>query len=146
MTEARVRFDTDVPGLWGLWPAMPELWSYSSLKEIEACPRRWMLSRAGYPELWERHGYPPLPVVAAVFGNAVHGVVERLIKELGKAGITSPSAADVVGLLGSLGGWQGIVLESIDHCLRTFEATHGSPRMRLDRVRDELIQAGAGSG
>jgi hypothetical protein len=140
VTEARVRFDTDVPGLWGLWPTMPELWSYSSLREIEACPRRWMLSRASYPDLWGRHGYPPLPVVATVFGNVVHAVVERITKELRKAGMTSPSAAYVVGLLGSLGGWKGIVLESVDHCLETFE---GNPRIspeRLGRVRDELIR------
>jgi len=26
--------------------ATPDLWSFSSLREIEACSRRWMLSRA----------------------------------------------------------------------------------------------------
>lgn len=140
MTEERVRFETDVPGIWGLWPTTPPLWSYSSLKEIEACPRRWMLSRADYPDIWEPRGYPSLPVAAAIFGNVVHVVVERLAKELGAAGITSPSAGDAVGLLGSLGGWRGIVIDAIERELARLD---GNPRItseRADRVRDELIR------
>jgi hypothetical protein len=116
------------------------MWSFSSLKEIEACPRRWMLSRADYPDMWARHGYPSLPVAAAIFGDVVHGVIERLVKELGAAGIRSPSAGVVVGLLGSLGGWRGIVLDAIDQSLTSFT---GNPRVtsgRLERVRDELIR------
>jgi hypothetical protein len=140
VTENRVRFETDVPGIWGLWPTTPTLWSYSSLKEIEACPRRWMLSRADYPDIWERPGSPPLPVVAAIFGNVVHSVVERLIKELAAAGITSPNVGDVVGVLGSLGGWRRIVLDAID---RELQRLDGNPRIspeRVDRLRDELLR------
>jgi hypothetical protein len=140
VAEERVRFDTEVPGIWGLRPATPLLWSFSSLKEIEACPRRWMLSRADYPDMWARHGYPSLPVVTAIFGNVVHGVVERLIKELGAAGISSPSAGDVVGLLGSLGGWRGIVLDSIDQSLRSFTRNPRVSSDRLERIRDELVR------
>ena len=140
MTEERARFETDVPGIWGMWPTTPSRWSYSSLKAIEACPSRWMLSRADYPDIWERRGYPPLPVVAAMFGNVVHGVVERLAKELDTAGITSPSVGNVVGVLGSLGGWRGIVLDAIEHELARLL---GNPRVsteRIDRVRDELVR------
>lgn len=140
MTEERLRFETDVPGIWGYWPGTPALWSYSSLKEIEACPRRWMLSRADYPTIWERRGYPSLPVVAAIFGNVVHGVIEELTMEFGAAGITSPSAGDVVGILGALGGWRGIVLAAVE---REVARLHGNPRVsaeRLDRVRTELIR------
>lgn len=140
MSKDRIRFETDVPGIWGLWPTTPPLWSYSSLKEIEACPRRWMLSRADYPAIWERRGYPALAVAVAIFGNVVHGTVERITKELGDAGITSPRAGDVVGLLGSLGGWRGIVLDAIQQELARID---GNPRItseRIDRVRDELIR------
>lgn len=140
MTEDRVSFETDVPGIWGLWPTTPMLWSYSSLKEIESCPQRWMLSRADYPDIWERHGYPALPVVAAIFGNVVHGVAERLSKELGAAGTVSPSAADVVALLASLGGWRGIMRDAIERELARLD---GNPRVtseRVDRVRNELIR------
>lgn len=140
MNEVRARFETDVPGIWGLWPTTPAHWSHSSLKEIEACPSQWMLSRADYPDLWQRGGYPPLPVVAAIFGNVVHGVVEHLAKELSIAGITSPSAGDVVGVLGALGGWRGIVLDAIE---RELSKLSGNPRItleRIDRVRNELVR------
>ena len=37
-------------------PELPDHWSYSTLKEIEACPRQYVLGRASYPELWDRSG------------------------------------------------------------------------------------------
>lgn len=140
MSEGRLRFETDVPGIWGYWPTTPALWSYSSLKEMEACPRRWMLSRADYPDIWERRGYPSLPVVAAIFGNVVHRVIEQLTKALGAAGITSPSAGDVVGLLGSLGGWRGIVFAAIEHEVARLDDNPRVSAERVDRVRSELVR------
>lgn len=140
MTKDRVRFETDVPGIWGLWPATPLLWSYSSLKEIEACPRRWMLSRADYPDVWEGRGYPALPVIPAIFGNVVHGVIERLSKKLGDAGITSLRAGDVVDVLGSLGGWRGIVLNAIERELSKLDSNPRITSERINRVRDQLIR------
>lgn len=140
MTDERIRFETSVSGIWGLWPETPPRWSYSSLKAVEACPSQWMLSRADYPDIWDRHGYPALPMLPAIFGTVVHGVVERLARDLGAAGITSPVAADVVGTLGSLGGWRTIVLEAIEHELARLD---GNPRVsaeRVDRLRDELIR------
>lgn len=140
MTEERVRFETDVSGIWGYWPSTPQLWSYSSLKDIEACPRRWMLSRADYPDLWSHRGYPAVPVVAAIFGNVVHGVIERVTQEFGDAGITSPTTGAAVGVLRALGGWHGIVLDAIERELSRFD---GNPRVssdRLDRTRDVLVR------
>lgn len=140
MSEGRRRFDTDVPGIWGYWPTTPLLWSYSSLNEMEACARRWMLSRADYPDIWERHGYPSLPVVAAIFGNVVHSVIEELTKTLGAAGITSPSAGDVVGVLGSLGGWRGIVSAAIEYQVARLDDNPRVSAERVDRVRSELMR------
>lgn len=140
MSKAGARFDTDVPGIWGQWPSKPELWSYSSLKEMETCPRRWMMSRATYPDLWDRRGYPAQPVVAALFGNVVHGVVERLAQALADEGISAANPGAVVGVLGDLGGWRGIVLKEIDYQLSRFD---GNPRVtadRIERVRDELTR------
>lgn len=133
-------FETDVPGVWGLWPTAPALWSYSSLEGIEACPRKWMLSRADYPDIWHQGGYPRLPVVAAIFGNVVHGVAERLAAELGAAGITSPGMGDVVGLLSSHGGWRGIVLDAMERELSRFSGNPRVTRERIERVRDELVR------
>lgn len=140
MTEQRTRFETEVPGIWGLWPQTPSRWSYSSLKAVEACPSQWMLSRADYPGIWGRHGYPAMPVVPAIFGNVVHGVVELLARELGVAGVTSPDTSEVVGVLGPLGGWRAIVLDAIE---RELAQLGGNPRVsteRVDRLRNELIR------
>lgn len=140
MTSEPVRFETDVSGIWGYWPATPDLWSYSSLKEIDACALRWMLSRGEYPELWSRRGYPSLPVAAALFGNVVHGIIELLANELAAADVSSPNAADVVGVLASFGGWRGIVRDAIERELARFE---GNPRVsseRHERVRAELLR------
>lgn len=140
MTAERTRFETKVAGVWGLWPQPPPRWSYSSLKAVEACPCQWMLSRADYPDIWDRHGYPALPVVPAIFGNVVHGAVERLARELYAAGVTSPETSDVVGILGSLGGWRTIVLDAIE---RELARLGGNPRVsaeRVDRLRTELIR------
>src|SRR2546430_2535646 len=41
------------------WPSPPTEMSVSTLRELEACPRRWALSSARYPEIWDRVGYPP---------------------------------------------------------------------------------------
>lgn len=140
MNTLATRFDTDVPGIWGHWPTTPALWSYSSLKEMEACPRRWMLSRATYPDVWDRRGYPQQPVAAGVFGNVVHGVVERLAEALADAGIKSASPGAVIGVLGEQGGWRGIVLKEIDHQLARFDDNPRVSRERIDRLREELIR------
>ncbi|MCC6497878.1 MAG: PD-(D/E)XK nuclease family protein [Propionibacteriaceae bacterium] len=140
MTEERTRFETEVPGIWGLWPLTPPHWSYSSLKAIEACPSQWMLSRADFPDLWDRHGYPALPVVPAIFGNVVHGVVERLARELGAAGVESPDTGDAVGILRSLGGWRTIVLDGIERQLARFRDNPRVSAEQVDRLREELIR------
>lgn len=140
MTANRARFETEVQGVWGLWPTTPTMWSYSSLKEIESCPLRWMLSHADYPDIWGRHGYPPLPVVAAIFGNVVHGAAELLAKELNASGITSPRVGDVVGVLSSLGGWRTIVLNVIERELIRLDDNPRVTPERANRLRDKLVQ------
>ena len=134
------RFDTDVPGTWGYWPTAPALWSYSSLKEIEACPRRWMLSRATYPDVWDRRGYPQQPVASSVFGNVVHGVAKRLTETLADAGIVSAIPGTVISVLGAQGGWRGVILKEIDHQLAQFDGNPRVSRERIDRLRGGLIR------
>ena len=57
MTEEALAFKTSV-GLLGRWPEPPKFWSFSSLREAKACPRRYALSRATYSEIWDKRGYP----------------------------------------------------------------------------------------
>lgn len=140
MKDDPARFDTRVAGTWGRWPSAPSVWSYSSLKELESCPRRWMLSRAAYPDVWNRNGYPAVPVVAADFGVIVHQTVERLAKAFKEAGIGSPKGADAVSLLRSMGGLKGVVGEAIEEHLATYDGNPRATPERLDRAHHELTR------
>ncbi|MGH3435454.1 MAG: PD-(D/E)XK nuclease family protein [Sciscionella sp.] len=99
MTTEPARFATSVRSCWGIWPVPPASWSYSSLNDLEACPRRWMLSRAAYPELWEGSGYPPMPNTAALFGDVVHAALELLVRALVAADCESTGTAAAVAVL-----------------------------------------------
>ena len=103
------------------WPSAPEMWSYSSIKEVEACPRRWMLSRARYPDYWDKPGYPDHPSEGAIFGNVVHRVVERLT-----AGTTG-QRAELPAVLREQGGWESVISSVFDEELRALDS---NPRAR----------------
>ena len=40
------------------WPKAPSWMSFSTLSELETCPRRWALNHANYPNVWDGRGYP----------------------------------------------------------------------------------------
>jgi hypothetical protein len=106
------------------------MWSYSSLKEIEVCPRRYALSRADYPDLWDKHGYPRLPNPAAIKGDVVHGSLEIIVKALVKAGCLSTRAADAVSVLRGLGGYTAVAQGVLDELLARLD---GNPRISQER-------------
>lgn len=118
-------------GLFGHLPATPATWSYSSLKEIEACPRRWSRARATYPGLWDRSGYPPSPSPAAIFGSTVHAVVERLTQVLRDSRATAGAHKSVAQVLSDLGGWRAIVDDELS---RQLKALVGNPRVSDDSL------------
>lgn len=113
------------------------MWSYSSLKEVETCPRRYALSRADYPDLWEQHGYPRLPIPAAIRGEVVHGALEIILKALLKAGCVSTRSADAVAVFRKLGGYTKVAEEVLATRLARYE---GNPRFR-DDLREHLSRA-----
>jgi CRISPR/Cas system-associated exonuclease Cas4 (RecB family) len=125
------RFDTEVDGVFGYLPATPASWSYSSLKEIEACPRRWSRTRATYPGIWDRSGYPPAPSRTALFGSTVHAVVERLTQVLRDSRATTRDDKTVVQVLSDLGGWRAIVDDELS---RQLQALVGNPRVSDDSL------------
>lgn len=115
----------------------PAMWSYSSLKEVETCPLRYALSRADYPELWEQHGYPRLPIPAAIRGDVVHGALEIIVKALVKAGCSSTRSAEAVAVLRDLGGYTKVAEDVLAVQLARFE---GNPRLGADR-REQLTRS-----
>lgn len=112
----------------------PPMWSYSSLKEVETCPLRYALSRADYPDLWEQHGYPRLPIPAAIRGDVVHGALEIIVKALVKAGCSSTRSAEGVSVLRELGGYTKVTEDVLAVQLARFD---GNPRLGEDR-REQL--------
>lgn len=134
VTEPRV-YETGVVGRALLHDA-PAMWSYSSLKDVEECPRRYALSRAEYPDLWDRHGYPRLPIPAAIQGDVVHGALEIIVRALVKAGCSSTRSAEAVAVLRELAGYTKVAEDVLAKQLARFD---GNPRISSDR-RDQLTR------
>lgn len=126
LSEAGTPFDTGVRGATAVLVGRPAYWSYSSLKEIEACPRRYVLTRSSYPDLWEGNGYPSLPSPASIFGDVVHDALEALVRALTHAGCESLSSEDAVTVLRPLGGIPAAVRTAMERHLRWLEA---NPRL-----------------
>lgn len=122
-----------------MWPGPPTMWSYSSLREAEECPRRWALSRASYPDVWERAGFPQRPVVAALVGDIVHHALETVLTALHASGCGSRADASTVTVLRGLGGYSALVKHGIEEQLRRLEE---NPRMtgRIEGLASILDQ------
>lgn len=137
MTNASDGFTIGVRGSDGYWPSLPVTWSYSSLREVSECPRRWMLSRANYPDLWSGWGYPPRPPLAALLGDIVHAVLELLVHRIRDAGCTSLADPGVVVVLKELGGYTRLVEDGLE---RRLDELAANPRMAggIDPLRRAL--------
>lgn len=132
MTTAERRFVTGVEASDAILPPQPPFWSYSSLKEIEACPRRYMLSRASYPDLWSDQGYPPVPSVPAIMGDAIHGALETIVKALVEAGCESSRAPGAIEVFKSLGGFTVLIEQAVSTRLNRIKT---NPRLDAERCR-----------
>ena len=132
MTSSENRFDTGVVSSWGIWPLEPSAWSYSSLKDIEACPRRWMLSQAQYPDLWTGRGYPTMPVRAALLGEVIHRALETIVRALVAAGCELTLTARAVQVLRELDGITAVAEGALNELLNRLD---GNPRIDGDRIR-----------
>jgi hypothetical protein len=88
--------------------------SVSRLLEIEACPRRWALSSAFYPEIWKKPGYPQKVYKATLAGQVLHLAIEKISKALTEAGYASGQDALFVEVMRKLGGFTQVIVECID--------------------------------
>ena len=136
LNETRL-YDTGISHGSAVLPAVPAMWSYSSLKEAETCPRRFALARADYPDLWAQRGYPRLPNLPAMKGDVVHGALQIIVTALVTAGCVSPRTADAVTVLRELGGYTAVAQRTLDEQLRRLD---GNPRISADR-REQVERA-----
>lgn len=109
------------------WPEPPRDISVSSLRDIESCPRRWALSTAAYPELWQGVGYPPRPQRSSLMGSVVHRVLETIVRHLAQANCHSPSDPCAIAAIRDLGGFTSILRSCIDE---TVARQAENPRLR----------------
>lgn len=134
-------------GLSGLWPESPDRWSYSTLAEVETCPRRYALRRATYEHLWDRAGYPDRVSESFLAGTAVHEAVEAVLRALKAANCESLADARAVDALRLLGGYTAAIEAGIEKALAGLDS---NPRMerhivrlrsRMERRKPEMRQA-----
>lgn len=130
-------FDPGVRGIRGRWPDPPQYWSYTALRDIQACPRRWSLRRAQYPDLWTGNGYPPRPGVAALAGTAVHRCLELILEAFAAAYCEGPRDPKAIQVLRSLGGFSELIERALEDVLADLS---DNPRMRrsLPAIRTSL--------
>lgn len=131
-------FSTNIVGVEGSWPDPPARWSFSSLSEIEACPRRWALSRASYPGLWDKPGYPEYAYVGTVVGHVVHASLEIILGELVRAGCSSVEDPSAVTALRSVGGYTQLLRDQVKAQVRRL-ADNPRSSGRLDQIERDLL-------
>ena len=120
-----------------IWPSAPADMTVTAYEEIETCPRRWALSAAAYPDLWNGRGYPPKLQVYAVRGSAIHLAVEIITKQLILAGCLSVRDPRAASVLKDLGGYTKIVSDCIQRVLKRFAENPRGVRL-LDNVERSL--------
>lgn len=104
----------------GSWPELPSEMSISLLTDLESCPRRWALTRASYPNIWARHGYPPRLQLSGLAGTVVHLAVETATKAFVRSGCVSSRAPEAVAVMKELGGYSALLGKCIDRILHHY--------------------------
>lgn len=119
------------------WPTSPPQMSVTTLHEIEDCPLKWALAHADYPEIWDKHGYPPRIHLSSILGIVSHSCIERIIRELVKARCSSIDSDGAVAVMRSLGGYTEIIRCYIDRVIVSFQE---NPRAEcaVDSLRSSL--------
>lgn len=105
---------TSVPAA---WPDAPAVLTVSTLSAIEACPRRWALGEARYPELWSGRGYPPRLHPWALAGSVVHLALETIVGALASSGCSSLGDEEALVVLRDLGGYTTVLNDCIGRVL-----------------------------
>lgn len=105
------------------WPEPPRLFSYSTLRAIEACPRQWALRNALYAfGDGTRRGYPERAGCQRLVGQVLHSACEAVIR--------APAPGDeefgIAARLRALGGVSATLQRAADAALVNLS---GNPRV-----------------
>jgi len=126
---------------------LPKLMSFSTLNEIEACPRRWWLRSALYPEIWDERGYPNNPTIYLLIGQILHHSIEVIVKALTAANAAIDDESFITTMR-SLGGYPVILKTESDRIIKKLESNprvkhklkelEDSLKTRLPKLREQL--------
>lgn len=119
------------------WPLSPHYMSFSTLVELEACPRRWALKRASYIGVLDTPGYPARPSLPAIEGEVVHRSLQAIVSALARSGAPSLFDEKAISTLRALGGFTAVVQHGIELTLSPYEGNARAGPV-LDRVRARL--------
>lgn len=128
------------------WPAAPVLMSFTALRDIEECPRRWALRNSEFPKLWQGRGYPPAPTPAALAGQVVHRAIELIVRAVAGRRDQSEPADDtiaaetaVVNALRSLGGISSVLETAVQEIVSPVSS---NPRVapHAGEMRSDLLR------
>jgi hypothetical protein len=119
------------------WPQPPSWMSFSTLMELEACPRRWALATADYSDVWKYRGYPSVPQPSALEGTVVHLSLQKITEALVNRGCPSLVDESAILTLRELGGYTVTIMDSLERVLLAFKE---NPRVAsaLDEIRNRL--------
>lgn len=134
--------DAHIEAVWSarapaVWPSLPEYLTYSTLLEVEACPRRWGLASAAYPEVWTGRGYPPRLSIPRIAGSIVHDVIDKVTGALVKRQCPSIRAPEAVQIMRESGGFTRLLEDSTARALSPY-ASNPRAHGQLDAVRRTL--------
>jgi PD-(D/E)XK nuclease superfamily len=112
----------EIPAIWqvvapDVWPSAPSSMSFSTLNEMEACPRRWALNAATFSQIWTKRGYPRALQSAALEGSVVHLALERITAALLHENCTSLRDGTAVIALRGLGGFTAVLTGCVNDIL-----------------------------
>lgn len=112
--------------------------SFSTLSELQECPRRWALKAAEYPHVWGHRGYPRSPQAAALEGMVVHIALQTITQSLTDEGCPTLLDARAISVLRKLGGFTVIINSCLQRALRPYEE---NPRAApvLEGIRRRLV-------
>lgn len=128
----------DVVGVSAEVPSTPAWWSFSALKEVEVCARRFSLSRANYTHPWVRSGFPQQPNLAAIKGDIVHGTLEVIVRALSSAGCPSWQSSEAIDVMRELGGYTQVTTRVMERHLGRLESNPRVSSARRDQIRRQL--------
>ncbi len=119
------------------WPEAPSWMSFSTLIELESCPRRWALVASEYSDIWNNRGYPSVPQSSALEGTIVHLSLQKITRALTENSCPSLADASAILTLRQLGGYTTIIMDCLERVLLPYRenprasAVQGGIRTRL---------------